>query len=64
MSLRPEQQKALDELAEVWAKYPDLRLGQLIANTYVDSGSRWPDLYYVSDKNIAKNIKETMENIL
>ena len=39
--------RLLAKLAEVWKKYPQLRLGQLILNVIRD-----PALYYVEDQKL------------
>ena len=44
--------KVLDEIKEIWKKYPDLRLGQLLCNVLQD-----PALYYVEDNDLVKYVK-------
>ena len=39
----------LKRLEDLWKKYPDLRLGQLIGNVIQD-----PALYYVEDEKLMK----------
>lgn len=45
--------KILAELAEIWKKYPDLRLGQLLSNVLQD-----PALYYVEDNKLIDYLHE------
>ena len=42
----------LNELAAIWQKYPDLRLGQLLLNVVGD-----PMLYYLEDKDLIDTLK-------
>ena len=44
--------KVLNEIKEIWKKYPDLRLGQLLCNVLRD-----PALYYVEDNDLVEYIK-------
>ena len=46
----------LSEIAEVWKKYPDLRLGQLLLNTTSETM-----LYYYEDEDLVKRVKEHYE---
>lgn len=48
----------LNEIKDIWKKYPDLRLGQLICNVVRD-----PALYYIEDENLVKELKEFYENV-
>lgn len=41
------------EVARLWKKYPDLRLGQLLCNVLRD-----PALYYVEDADLIAALKE------
>jgi uncharacterized protein YihD (DUF1040 family) len=43
--------RILAKLGEVWKKYPQLRLGQLILNVIND-----PTLYYVEDQDLIDSI--------
>jgi hypothetical protein len=43
-----DQKMVLDVLREVWKKFPDLRLGQLISNVIIGT-SHGEDPFYVSD---------------
>lgn len=43
----------LQELSNLWHKYPDLRLGQLISNVIQD-----PALYYIEDDKLIEVLKE------
>ena len=45
--------KLLIRLGELWEKYPDLRLGQLIGN-YVEGSS----LYYIEDNELLDVLEE------
>lgn len=47
--------KILQEINEVWKKYPDLRFTQLIVNVMSAKGS---DLYYMEDERFIKILKE------
>lgn len=48
----------LSEIKEIWKKYPDLRLGQLICNVVRD-----PTLYYIEDDKLIEVLKEVYENV-
>jgi len=48
----------LSGLKDIWEKYPDLRLGQLICNVVRD-----PALYYIEDEDLVKALKEFYENV-
>lgn len=43
------------ELCDIWIRYPDLRLTQLILNLHIDPNV----LYYVEDKQLIKMLKES-----
>ena len=43
----------LKELAEIWKKQPDTRLGQLLLNVAQD-----PYLYYIEDEELINKLKE------
>ena len=45
--------KILDEIKQVWEKYPDMRLGQLLLNVLQD-----PVLYYVEDDELTAALKD------
>ena len=47
----------LDRLKEIWLKYPDLRLGQLIGNVLQD-----PVLYYIEDKELVDRLDNYYTN--
>lgn len=47
--------KILQEISEVWKRYPDLRFTQLIVNVMSARGS---DLYYMEDEKFIKILKE------
>ena len=47
--------KILQEISEVWKRYPDLRFTQLIVNVMSARGS---DLYYMEDERFIKILKE------
>jgi hypothetical protein len=49
--------ECLSLIRSVWESYPDLRLGQLIGNTFSE-GSDMTDLYYIEDEDLMKRIKE------
>ena len=46
-------EKVLKEIADIWHKYPDMRLGQLICNVLQD-----PALYYVEDNDLVEYLKQ------
>ena len=46
-------EKILLELKEIWEKYPDLRLGQLLLNTFQEQ-----QLYYLEDEEIIEKVKK------
>lgn len=48
----------LNEIKNIWKKYPDLRLGQLICNVIRD-----PALYYIEDEDLIKELKELYKNV-
>ena len=43
----------LNDIKNIWEKYPNLRLGQLICNVIRD-----PALYYIEDKELIEALKE------
>ena len=43
----------MNDIGDVWKKYPDLRLGQLLLNCIGD-----PMLYYVEDDKLVTVIKD------
>ena len=44
--------RVLKELEELWVKYPDLRLGQLIGNVVEDVA-----LYYIEDEDLVRMLQ-------
>lgn len=48
----------LSEIKNIWEKYPDLRLGQLICNVVRD-----PALYYIEDKKLVEKLKEFYKDV-
>ncbi len=46
----------LQEISNIWHKYPDMRLGQLIGNVLEGL-----NLYYVEDDGLVKALKDTYE---
>jgi len=48
--------KILNAVSELWHKYPDLRLTQLIANCFPSSAN---DNYYREDDVLLTKLKET-----
>ena len=46
----------LQEISDIWHKYPDMRLGQLIGNVL-----EGPSLYYVEDDGLVKVLKDMYE---
>jgi uncharacterized protein YihD (DUF1040 family) len=50
----------LNDLKELWLKYPDLRLCQLLAWIANDSGWTNNDLFYLEDDVIAEQIKKIL----
>lgn len=46
----------LQEISNIWHKYPDMRLGQLIGNVL-----EGPSLYYVEDDSLVKALKDMYE---
>ena len=46
----------LQEISDIWHKYPDMRLGQLIGNVL-----EGPSLYYVEDDSLVKALKDMYE---
>ena len=51
--------KCLRKIEEVWSKYPDLRLGQLLLNLVPNSNS----LYYIEDENLIDLLEKFYDNI-
>ncbi len=47
----------LQEVSNIWHKYPDLRLGQLIGNVLEGT-----NLYYVEDDGLVAALKDMYEN--
>ena len=47
----------LQEIRDIWHKYPDMRLGQLIGNVL-----EGPSLYYVEDDSLVKALKDMYED--
>ena len=45
--------KILKEIGDIWHKYPDMRLGQLIGNVL-----EGPNLYYVEDNGLVSALKD------
>ena len=45
--------RVLTEISNIWHKYPDLRLGQLIGNVL-----EGPSLYYVEDDGLINALKD------
>lgn len=45
--------KVLEQLKNLWEKYPDYRLGQLISNVVRD-----PSLYYIEDETLITVLNE------
>ena len=43
----------LEVVQEIWEKYPDMRLGQLLLNT-----TRDPILYYMEDEDLIKKLRD------
>ena len=48
----------LNEIKNIWKKYPDLRLGQLICNVICD-----PALYYIEDEKLIEVLKEFYKDV-
>lgn len=46
----------LQEISNIWHKYPDMRLGQLIGNVL-----EGPSLYYVEDQGLVNALKDAYE---
>ena len=49
--------KVLAKLEEVWNKYPDLRLGQMLINIIATD-----NLYYVTDEQLTSRIRSVIKN--
>lgn len=45
--------KVLNELGDIWKKFPDLRLGQLLLNVLQD-----PALYYIEDSELIEYLRK------
>ena len=48
--------RILQEISNIWHKYPDMRLGQLICNVLQD-----PALYYIEDEELVNYLKAFYE---
>jgi hypothetical protein len=48
--------RVLTEISNIWHKYPDMRLGQLIGNVL-----EGPNLYYVEDDGLISALKDMYE---
>ena len=50
-----------DELAELWSKYPDLRLGQFIYNLtkYIEREHK-KDIFYLEDNELMEIIRHQL----
>lgn len=48
--------KVLIEIGKLWHKYPDLRLGQLISNAFVD-------IYYIEDDLLVERLYEYYDEL-
>lgn len=48
--------RILQEISNIWHKYPDMRLGQLIGNVLEGAA-----LYYVEDDGLVNALKDTYE---
>ena len=48
----------LEEIREIWEKYPDLRLGQLLLNT----AERANMLYYIEDDALVQALKRLYDD--
>lgn len=49
----------LRRIGEVWKRCPQLRLGQILVNTYGTS-----DLFYTSDENLVTGIEQCAEKMI
>ena len=52
----------LQVLGEIWTKYPDLRLGQIIDNASVESQSKAP-VFYIEDDDLLEGLKSLNQKI-
>ena len=50
--------KVLNGLCDIWERYPDIRLGQLLMNVASD-----PILYNIEDEELVKKVKEYYEKL-
>lgn len=48
----------INRLEAIWARFPDLRLGQIILNVVND-----PLLYYLEDDELIKRLEEHYDNL-
>lgn len=48
----------LNQIQEIWERFPDLRLGQLIGNV-----AEGPYLYYIEDDQLVEQLKKTYDNL-
>jgi len=46
----------LATIEELWTRYPQLRLGQLIGNCF-----HTEDIYYIEDRKLVEKLKETYD---
>lgn len=50
--------ETLELISNIWKKYPDLRLCQLIGNISSHINNESPDLYFLEDSDLIKRLKE------
>jgi len=48
----------LQRIEQVWERYPDLRLGQLLLNIESEEG-----LFYIEDEELARRIEDFFDNL-
>lgn len=51
----------LNALHEVWARNPDMRLGQLLLNV-ANSEAPCPELFYIEDEHLLRNLNKFTEH--
>lgn len=53
-----ERKAVLEEILAAWDKYPDMRLGQLIANALHFVGNKQKDIFYVREFELVSALKK------
>lgn len=52
----------LSKVEELWLKYPELRLCQLISNLHGVGNHEWQDIFFTEDAHLIAIIEKEIEN--